>query len=232
MARTRAQQVEDDRKATQAFRNSKPPVFRGGDIRKLQRWMHQISTMFATCHVPERIQVQLASLQMDGEVFHWWVLQHDTPAQDSWSGLCEALIHYIGTTAEREGPAVVMEPVVEEEPAEEHPEEEDPIVGDEAPILMVDFPDMMEPILPWTTEYNLRADSWARKPNESMVDYAERFYQEILSVIPYEETYQWELIYLFWSGVPEPVRHLIDFPPMWADVRYFATSVVKAAGNV
>ena len=72
----------------------------------------------------------------------------------------------------------------------EHPEEEDPIVGDEAPILMVDFPDMMEPIIPWTTEYNLRADSWARKPNESMLDYAERFYQEILSVIPYEETYQ------------------------------------------
>ena len=123
MPRTRAQQIEEDRKATQTFRSSEPP-------------------------------------------------------------------DYIGTTVEHEGPAVVMEPVVEEEPVEEHPEEEDPIVGDEAPTLMADYPDMMEPILPWTTEYNLRADSWVRKPNESMVDYTERFHREILSVIPYEETYQ------------------------------------------
>ena len=118
--------------------------------------------------------MQLASLQQDGEVFHWWELQHDTPAHDSWLGLCEALIHFIGSAAEDEGSAVVVgldeeeEPVEEEDPAEESPAAEDPIMGGGLPAYFGDFIDTLELILPWTTEYNLRADSWVRKPNESM----------------------------------------------------------------
>ena len=71
-----------------------------------------------------------------------------------------------------------------------------------------------------------------RKPNESMKVYAERFHEEILCIVPQEETYEYELIELFWSGVPEPVRRFVDYPPTWINVRHFITVVIEAARNV
>ena len=205
--------------------------------------MHQILTLFITCHVPERIQLQLASLQLGREIFHWWVLQHDTPAHDSWMGLSEALTHYVGSTIEDEGSTNTVEQDNEEEdpiehdpivadPTEENPTTVDPIVGGGALGYFGDFINMVEPILPWTTEYNLRADSWVRNPNEPIMAYAERFYEEILSIVPQEETYEYELIELFWSGVPDPVRRFVDYPPTWTNVRHFITVVIDAARNV
>ena len=121
---------------------------------------------------------------------------------------------------------------IEEDPIEENPAVVDPIVGGGVPGYLGDFLDMMEPILLWTTEYNLRADSWVRKPNEPIMAYAEQFYEEILSIVPQEETYEYELIELFWSGVPEPVRRFVDYPPTWTNVRHFITIVIGAARNV
>ena len=131
-----------------------------------------------------------------------------------------------------EGEDPIEEDPIVADPAEENSAEEDPIVGGRALGYFEDFIDVIEPILPWTTDYNKRADSWVRKPNESMMAYVERFHEEILSIVPQEETYEYELIELFWSGVPELVRCFVDYPPTWTNVRHFITIVIDAARNM
>ena len=91
MERTRAEQIEDDRKAVQAFRNSKPPTYNGSSFEELKKWERDMECLFAICHVRSDLKVDYASLQLEGEAFEWWRGQYHTNAHNDWASVCGAL---------------------------------------------------------------------------------------------------------------------------------------------
>ena len=102
MARTRAEQIEDDRKAIQAFRNSKPPTYNGSSFEELKKWERDMECLFAICHIRSDLKVDYASLQLEGEAFEWWRGQYHSDAHNDWASVCGALEGYFNPYAKEQ----------------------------------------------------------------------------------------------------------------------------------
>ena len=91
MAVTRAQRIERDRKATEAFMEADPLIFDGYYPEELHKWKHTIDAVFISCRIEEHLQVYLASMRLAGHALTWWIQQRGTSAHASWEGMCKAL---------------------------------------------------------------------------------------------------------------------------------------------
>ena len=101
MEEVSAKIIEEDRKATEAFRAVNASTFDGSDPDKIIDWIYELEGLFKACHVPERLYKTLAVTQLKGSALEWWIRKQGSLAHDNWTMMCRALKErYMGTTPE------------------------------------------------------------------------------------------------------------------------------------
>ena len=230
--------------ALKNFRDANPPTFPGGTHLELRVWMHEVEIIFKLCQTPEEHRLDLASTLLKGEIWEYWAGLRDTSAHNSWYELRMALHHHLLPPPEV--------PVIPETTTE--PTSEDASPSDSEPTLALEPAPEIEPHpsssihpdlepaglyymmgnlpVPMYSEYVEEGYPWSRKPEEDMTTYAGRFEREVLNRMGDLDGYHTDLIYLFWSEVPEDLRRWNDFPPTpTTTIMEFMREVVSSEGS-
>ena len=177
-------EVERDREAIAVFFRARPMHFDG--TRRLvyvEAWLHDMERIFQLCHIPGRLQVQLAARCFDGSARLWWIETGERQVPyHTWTQFYAVVHGRFGPLITRRGLGAP---------------DRDPEI----------YRDMRH------TRYQLLSQAWHAYPGETMRHYGWRFREEMLPHIPHDlPDPEIEAQTLLRNGVPAHIRCYVPSP--------------------
>ena len=192
--------IEEDREAVTAFFRAQPLHFDG--TRRsvyLVAWLHDMERIFQLCHIPGRLQVQLAARCLYGSARLWWIETGERQVpHHTWPQFYAVVHGRFGPQISRRGLGAP---------------DRDPEI----------YRDMRH------TRYQLLSQAWHAYPGETMRHYGWRFREEMLPHIPQDlPDPEIEAQTLLRNGVPANIRRYVPFPSHDKSVIILTDDILQA----